>query len=127
MKIDGELVNPDERVALSYFIIERDLLYRVPQRIEDTIEQLVVPKPYRKMVLELAYGHILGGHLGAEKTQERITQRFYLPGITKEVELYCSSCPVCQITAPMPHFHSPLVPLPIIEVHGPGWPLTEVH
>ena len=26
VKIDGELVNPDERVALPYFIIERDLL-----------------------------------------------------------------------------------------------------
>ena len=116
VKIDGELVNPDERIALPYFIIERDLLYRVSQRIEDTVEQLVVPKPYRKMVLELAHGHILGGHLGAEKTRERITQRFYWPGITKEVELYCSSCPVCQINAPMPHFRSPLVPLPIIEV-----------
>ena len=76
----------------------------------------MVPKPYRKLVLELAHGHFLGGHLGTEKTRERVLQRFYWPGLMKETENYCSSCPVCQKSAPMPHFCNPLVPLSIIEV-----------
>ena len=114
MKIDGELVNPDTTCTYPYFIMERDILYRVAQRAEEAIEQLVVPKPYRKLVLELAHGHILGGHLGTEKT--RVLKTFYWPGVMKETENYCSSCPVCQKSAPMPHFRNPLVPLPIIEV-----------
>ena len=75
-----------------------------------------MPKPYSKLVLELVHGHLLESHLGAEKYGERVLQSFYWPGVMKKIENYCSSCPVCQMSAPMPHFRNPLVPHPIIEV-----------
>lgn len=41
---------------------------------------------------------------------------FFWHGVHTEVKRYCESCPECPLTAHMPHFRSPLVPLPIIEV-----------
>ena len=79
-------------------------------------EEVTEPKPFRPTVLQLAHTHLLGAHLGVEKTKDRILQRFFWPGIHKEVENYCRSCPECQLVAPQPSFRNPLIPLPIIEV-----------
>jgi len=65
-------------------------------------------------VLQLARTHLLGAHLGIEKTKERVLQRFFWPGVHQEVEFYCHSCPDCQITAPKPAYRNPLISLPII-------------
>ena len=114
--LDGEPVDPNWVVSFPYMAIKNNLLYRVIKHGEEEVEQLLVPKPFRRVVLDLAHGHVMGGHLGVEKTQERITQRFFWPGLHAEVKEYCESCPECQMSAPSPHFRSPLVPLPIIEV-----------
>lgn len=58
VKVDGKLVNREQGVTYSHFMVERDLLYRVTKRGEKMIEQLIVPKPYRKLV---PHGHILEG------------------------------------------------------------------
>ncbi|KAJ8364120.1 hypothetical protein SKAU_G00129510 [Synaphobranchus kaupii] len=76
----------------------------------------LVPRPFIPSVLQLAHTHLLGAHLGVEKTLERIKTRFYWPGVKKAVEDYCRSCPDCQQVAPRPHQKSPLIPLPIISV-----------
>ncbi|XP_077148857.1 uncharacterized protein LOC143809698 [Ranitomeya variabilis] len=114
--IDGVPVEPDTRLAYPYMVLENDLLYQVEKKGEDTVQQLVVPKPYRRKVLDLAHGHIMGGHLGVQKTTERISHCFVWPGIHSDVRNYCESCPECQISAPKTRFCSPLVPLPIIGV-----------
>lgn len=51
------------------------------------LEQLVVPKPFRSRVLHLAHSHVLGGHLGAAKTQEQVSQRFFWPGVDREIKV----------------------------------------
>lgn len=76
---------------------------------------MLVPQTHRATVLQLAHTHLLGAHLGVEKNKERVLKRFFWPGVHKEVENYCRSCPECQQSAPKPNFHSPLIPLPIIE------------
>lgn len=75
-----------------------------------------MPKSFCPTVLQLAHTHLLGAHLGVEKIKDRILQRFFWPGIHKEIENYCRSCPECQLTSPRPSFRNPLIPLPIIEV-----------
>ncbi|KAJ8353788.1 hypothetical protein SKAU_G00213550 [Synaphobranchus kaupii] len=79
-------------------------------------ELLLVPHPFIPSVLQLAHTHLLGAHLGVEKTLERMKMRFYCSGVKKAVEDYCRSCPNCQQVAPQPHMRSPLIPLPIISV-----------
>lgn len=53
--------------------LKNNLLYQVVKRGEDKVEQLLVPKSFRRVVLDLTHGHVMGGYLGIEKTRERIT------------------------------------------------------
>ncbi|XP_035266158.1 uncharacterized protein LOC118223565 isoform X2 [Anguilla anguilla] len=99
-----------------YFLIEQGLLYRVSRVKEERVHQLLVPKTYISKVLYLAHTHLLGAHLGAEKTYERIIERFYWPGVKRAVEEYCRHCADCQLHSPKVKYKNPLIPLPIIEV-----------
>ena len=78
-------------------------------------EQLVVPRPYVNKVLFMAHSHLLGAHLGMDKTRERILDRFYWPGLKNDVVRFCQACPQCQRTAPRPSVRNPLIPMPIVE------------
>ena len=42
-------------------------------------EQLVVPRPYVSKVIFMAHSHLLGAHMGMDKTRDRILDRFYWP------------------------------------------------
>ena len=79
------------------------ILYRnfKPSMGEETtsILQLVLPKHYRRKILEVAHDIPLAGHLGQKKMLNRILQRFFWPGITREVRQYCRSCAACQKAA----------------------------
>ena len=80
-------------------------------------EQLVVPKGLRAKVLHLAHSIPWSGHLGQQKTLDRLVSRFYWPGVYQEVIAYCKSCPTCQLTARTNRgTKAPLVSLPIIDV-----------
>lgn len=79
------------------------------------MEQLLVPQHYISRVLYSAHSHLLGAHLGTEKTYERILRRFYWPGVKRAVEDYCRQCATSQKTCPEVIYRNPLVPLAIIE------------
>jgi len=72
IKINGQLVRPDAVVTFPHFVIIRVRLYRV--------SQLLVPKS-REMIFQAAHHSPMAGHLGCDKTRERIMARFYWPGI----------------------------------------------
>lgn len=44
-----------------------------------TVFQVVVPDSYREPILRLAHDHALSGHLGVNKTFNRIIRYFYWP------------------------------------------------
>ena len=71
------------------FLEWEGLLYRwwMPRgRDEDiAIEQLVLPTPCRKTVLQLAHELPLAGHMGKKKTAEQILQHFYWPSLFQDV------------------------------------------
>ena len=94
------------------------LLYRrwtPPNRGDEyEIEQLVLPKPCRKTVLELSHEIPLAGHLGIDKTRQRILRRFYWPTVFRDVAEFCESCEKCQKTTKRKVPLAPLIPLPII-------------
>ncbi len=77
--------------------------------------RLVVPTELRKMILHLGHTIPWSGHLGQQKTYERISQRFYWPKMYQEVRDYCKTCSECQLVAPVRKAdRSYLRPLPII-------------
>ena len=71
------------------FFCREGLLYRrwiPPGRGEESeVEQLVLPKECRQMVLELGHEIPL---VGKEKTRQRILRRFFWPTLYKDVEEY---------------------------------------
>ena len=100
---------------------ERDgLVYRRWKRpgrnLEDSgVDQLVLPLQCRGVVLKMAHDIPLAGHLGKEKTAQRILQRFYWPTLYHDVAEYCRGCAVCQKSSHHRVRHAPLVPLPVID------------
>jgi len=113
------LVNNDNSGNRGFFY--RDgLIYRrwVPRDISSgesfQVEQLVLPKPCRQVVLKLGHSIPLAGHLGKNKTQNRILQRFYWPTVYKDVAQYCKTCVACQKAVGRRGPRAPLIPLPII-------------
>ena len=60
-------------------------LYRICTHGEDEDKlKLVVAKKYRRRVLEECHSSPLAGHLGFEKTIEKIRERFYWPKISED-------------------------------------------
>ena len=81
------------------------------------VNQVVVPKQLRGEVLWLAHEGPLAGHLGINKTQQRILQHFYWPSLRTDVVTFCKSCHACQMTGKpnqTPQV-APLVPIPVMD------------
>ena len=63
---------------------------------EPSVDQLVLLRPCRGTVLKLAHNIPASGHLGRRKNLRKIQQRFFWPGMTRDVAEYCRCCEVCQ-------------------------------
>ena len=77
------------------FLWERELLYQAKMTpSEEVIHVMVLPKKFRRRVLEMA--HEGSGHLGARKVKGLLKQRFTWPGMGIDVITHTRSCEVCQ-------------------------------
>ena len=130
----------DEKVSRNgdktKFIMKNKLMYRrfSTREPEETTLQLIVPEKLRRHVLSLAHESILGGHLGAKKTTERISAHFYWPGVFADTRRYCRSCDGCQRSLPrgkvskVPLGSTPLIDEPFrriaVDIVGPIAPIT---
>lgn len=91
-----------KRVLLSedvYFVDENLLLFHLDSRgrkgYKEIHAQLVLPPPLRYDVLVHAHDDLTGGHLGTSKTYEKLKDRFYWPGMYKDIEHWVLSCIDC--------------------------------
>ena len=99
---------------VSYYTLEDDILKRNFQdKTHNKIKQIVVPKPLRQSLLEMAHDSMLTGHGGVRRTIARLYTNFFWPGIHSDVKKFCRSCDRCQKTAPKPQ-NIPLDYMPII-------------
>ncbi|KAL2082862.1 hypothetical protein ACEWY4_020635 [Coilia grayii] len=95
------------------FKLKSGILYR---HGEDG-EQLVLPSALRNTVMEVGHATAWAGHLGQNKTWDRIVERFYWPKMYSDVVKFCKTCAACQLTAPgRKGDRVPLVPMPVIDV-----------
>ncbi|KAI8510371.1 hypothetical protein Bbelb_112870 [Branchiostoma belcheri] len=73
--------------------------------------QLLVPRALVPTVLRMAHSDPLGGHLGIDKTVERVKFSFYWPGLTNDVKAFVAGCLMCQRTkGGQRHPRAPLCP-----------------
>ena len=124
---------------LSSFFYKDGVLYRSfhsTNMDQDTnLTQVVVPKPYRKQVMQTAHESLLGGHQGTKKTTDKILTNFFWPGMNSDITRYCRSCDVCQRTlakgrvTKVPLGKMPLIEVPFeriaVDIVGPIHPMTD--
>ena len=62
--------------------------------------------------MRIAHSVPMAGHLGRDKTTQRILQRFYWPSVRHDVAEYCE---VCQKVSRKGVPPAPLIPLPVVD------------
>ena len=55
--------------------------------------QIIVLKSYQPEILSLAHDTPHSGHLGINKTLQKVTTHFYSPGVRKYVAEFCKKLP----------------------------------
>ena len=80
-----------------------------------------MPKALQEEVVSSLHGGVTSGHLGEEKTINRIRERLYWPGFSQHERDWCRSCYACAARkTPTPHGHAKLQSI------VPGYPLQIV-
>ena len=72
---------------------QNDVLYRSATLDGQTVDQLVVPNSFRTRALKGVHDQV--GHQGKDKTLWLARQRFYWPGLERDVVQKVESCPRC--------------------------------
>lgn len=80
--------------SYDHFRRKRGVLYREVTTGDETVSQLVIPRSLQKRALSGIHDNI--GHPGRDRTLSLAKERFWWPGITKNVEDWVKRCPRCQ-------------------------------
>ena len=81
------------RKTFNHLVMKRGVLYRKVQQEGGILEQLVLPECYRKEVLKGLHDDV--GHPGRDRTISLIRDRFFWPGMTKDIETWIEGCDRC--------------------------------
>ena len=82
----------------------------------------LVPSSLRHSFLTQCHDSPQGGHLGADKTADRLRQIGYWVGMLQDVERHCQLCSLCQQSKPPAPPRVPLTTIPI----GQPWEMVAV-
>lgn len=107
-----------------YSIIGTELFRHIPRHANDedcTPWKLCVGTFHRQRVLEENHNQPAAGHLGIRKTINRISSRYYWPGMFRDVARFVRGCESCQRYKP-----SQLAPAGEMLVHVPEEPWATV-
>ena len=105
-----------DKIPVGYYVRNGVLMRKwrpptVPASEEwSVVHQIVVPKVYQSEILKLAHESPMGGHLGINKTYNKITKHFYWPQIRHCVAEFCKTCHICQMVG-KPNQKIPVAPL----------------
>lgn len=133
MADSGEVVESGKQGRV-LFRWRRGVLFRVYQRGDsDEYTQVVVPKSLRRGLMELAHEPPMSGHMGGQRTLDRIWKQFFWPLMSQEIRAFVASCDACQKVSPRPQKvplgQMPLIDTPFervaIDLVGPIAPLSE--
>ena len=87
------------------------LVHTTSDGLGDSLVRILVPKPRRLGVLNLAHTHMLAGHFGCKKTFGRLCSKFLWPRMWMEVKNYVRTCVGCQKAGRKDKARTPLQPL----------------
>lgn len=106
----------------NYFLSSDGLLYHVASQKNKTrpfIDQLVVPTPMQKLIIQKYHDTIWSGHLKFEKTLQKIRLSFFWKHMYTDVKQYVQSCRPCMER----HAHKTIKPAPLQRTLTPEYPM----
>jgi hypothetical protein len=94
-------------------VVENNCLYRkTTNKKGEEIYQYIVPEPNRYELMKRMHDTIWNGHLGVDKTSQKLRVRFFWPYQDKDVREYIKKCDVCaMIKEPQAYFRAELKPI----------------
>ncbi|CAF1143378.1 unnamed protein product, partial [Brachionus calyciflorus] len=108
--------------------LKNSILFRKFERNNKIFNQFVIVESDKKTVLDNFHKSLFAGHLGYEKTLNKIEERFYWTGMKKDVFKFVQECLTCQKVKQSRNVHSakmvplrPIRPLELIaaDIVGP--------
>ena len=115
------------------YFIQDGILYRIATPYKNDREyrlQLVVPKICVKTILKMLHDDL--GHLGIDKTHDKIRRRYYWNNSFRDVAQYIGNCMICnqrrmkELRLPMQRMQIPNAPFQSIAIDLAGpYPQTE--
>ncbi|MEE4246963.1 MAG: RNase H-like domain-containing protein [Kangiellaceae bacterium] len=78
---------------LHNFFIRDEILFHEDKKGQ---VQVVLPLSHREAVLQMMHDAPLAGHLGIQKTIDRISKFYYWPGMIPEIKSYVNQCAICN-------------------------------
>ena len=93
---------------------KEDILMREPYHVSGK-ELIRVSRVARNKVLRMAHNTPIAGHFNRDRMFHAIRARLDWPGVVKDVEEMCNTCPVYQKAGPAVTARAPLHPLPVMK------------
>ena len=100
IQILGNEDHPNHADLSRYYHIEDGLLYRVsePTKCDNYVGlQLVIPKFLQKHLVEEIHAGYFGGHMGIDKTYDKLRTRYYWSGMYRDVVQFLRGCVACNM------------------------------
>jgi hypothetical protein len=92
------------------YVVQFGFLFLKPGRILDIPRRVICLEEEKKRILAECHEGVIGGHRGRDATIKKISQRYYWPGITEDVDQFVKTCSRCQYANKTREFE-PLVPM----------------
>ena len=91
---------PEVRCLIQFWdrlLVEEGVLKRKYDSVKSNgfWTQFVVPCVLREQILQELHAGSLEGHLGEDKTNGKVREHFYWPGIQQDVTQWIRTCPTC--------------------------------
>ena len=89
----------NEESSRNFFKQERGFIYHL---LSDGKALLAIPlvflkgRSLRELIID--HFHILGGHLGYDKTLDAVRRHVWWPSVVKDIDAFCKSCHTCAMT-----------------------------
>lgn len=79
-------------------IVDDDILYFYDplKRKDKRVKRMVLGKEMIIPILAQFHDHPLSGHLGTDKTYEKLAKLYWFPDMYKTVKNYCNKCKICD-------------------------------
>ena len=66
------------------------------------VMQVVVPVAMRRDIMYFCHGHQTSGHFGKKRSLERLSRKYYWPGMSSDLIRWIATCPDCCLNKPGP-------------------------